>query len=150
MLARWLTSPGIASNLPSLDKDHLREEEVWTRLVKSEKYKFHIVEVDGAPVGLSVLYGFDRKNRSGCTGIVIFDREMQGKGIGYAAKHLQLNFAFEELALDQVHSFVMNDNARIKVGLSTLGYESAEKVSGGREKLTLTRNKWKSAKTSRE
>lgn len=142
LLAGWLSSPRLSSTIPSMDKEHLRDPANWARLVKSSKYKIHLIVVGGKPAGISVFYGIDQKRRSGCTGIAIFETAMQGKGIGIAGKLMQLKMAFDNLGLDELYSFVSQDNKRVLDGLLGLGYREVDRSSDGRTKLVLDRKGW--------
>jgi RimJ/RimL family protein N-acetyltransferase len=152
LVAGWMRSPSLATNLPELDRPELRDERAWEALSKSADYVIDLLVVDGTPIGLSVIYNIDHTSKSGYTGIAIFEKSMQGKGFGLRAKYAQLYKAFHKLGLTTVHARVRGSNDRVSKGLGAIGYRrgthSGAKAGSGYDHLSLTKTDWAGAKPS--
>ncbi len=61
-------------------------------------------------IGNAYLHNIDWINRRAMTSLFIGDPEQQGKGYGTTVKRLLLKYAFEDLGLLRVYSFILADN----------------------------------------
>lgn len=61
-------------------------------------------------IGVFQLTNIDYISRNGVLGFIIGDMENQGKGYGYQANSLLINFAFHQLNLKKIISYIVEDN----------------------------------------
>jgi RimJ/RimL family protein N-acetyltransferase len=152
LVAGWMRSPSLPTNLPELDRPEFRDERTWEALSKSTDYVIDLLVADGTPIGLSVIYNIDPTSRSGYTGIAIFEKSMQGKGLGLRAKYAQLHKVFHKLGLTTVHARVRGSNERVSKGLGAIGYRrgtpGGAKTGPGYVHLSLAKADWAGAKPS--
>lgn len=91
---------------------------------------------DDVPIGYGGLLNIDIKNSKAESYIGIGDMEYWGKGYGKEVMHVLLSYAFHELGLNRVYSFVWPKNERminlnISVGLEIEGLLKADVFSHG-------------------
>ena len=81
------------------------------------------------PIGWVGLSDIDWVARIAETGSWIFRPEYRGGGYGSEAKHLLLAYAFDNLRLHMVHSWVLFNNTRSAAALRKQGYREAGRVT---------------------
>ena len=81
----------------------------------------------GAFMGYNGLYGIDRINRTAETGTFL-GSDWRNSGYGSEAKQLMLRYAFEQLGLHSVYSWVWGPNTRSAAALRKQGYREAGRV----------------------
>lgn len=113
------------------------QEEEWLKKVASdERSVFWIIEIDGKPIGTSVIRRIDWKNQHGETGTLIGEREYWRKGIGVEQAELRTRFAFRELNLQKLKSGAFADNLasvrmQRRVGYREVGIQRREIFADG-------------------
>jgi len=105
-------------------------------------------------LGTVMIRHIDWINRTGETGTGLLSAEDRGKGIGTEAKHLLLEYAFNDLRLHVLTAMVFSGNARSAAALAKQGYRLAGRLTadvqrGGTFHDTLvfdiTRQDWEQA-----
>lgn len=91
---------------------------------------------DDAPIGYGGLLNIDIKNSKAESYMGIGDRDYWGKGYGKEVRQVLLSYAFQELGLNRVYSFVWSENERminlnINVGFEIEGLLKADVFSHG-------------------
>jgi len=155
VLAKWMRKPRVPRILPGLKHASFRKPETWRLIAKSKIAKHFLLitaKSTGKPIGLSTLYKVNPKDRTCFGGMALFEESHRSKGCGFAAKLLQLKYAFQKLGAKKVYSKVPTSNKRVIRGLGYCGYREASLktrrqfgVSSAKQKLlVLSRGEWKS------
>ena len=79
---------------------------------RSTNVRCSIVDESDRILGLVSLVSIDYMNQSAVFNIMIGDKKNQGRGIGFFAVKEMLNHAFNNLNLQRVELFVLEDNKR--------------------------------------
>lgn len=79
---------------------------------RSTNVRCSIVDESDMILGLVSLVSIDYMNQSAVFNIMIGDKKNQGRGIGFFAVKEMLNHAFNNLNLQRVELFVLEDNKR--------------------------------------
>lgn len=88
------------------------------------------------PIGYGGLIGIDYKNRKAESYMGIGDLDFQGKGLGVEIREALLDYAFDELNLNKVYSYVWEENTPMlelnkKVGFQIEGLLREDILSHG-------------------
>lgn len=75
------------------------------------------------PVGLIGLLNIDRKNRKAEFYICIGEEEYKGKGIGYSASKLLINYAYYELNLNKIYLYTEINNIQAQRLFEKIGFK---------------------------
>jgi RimJ/RimL family protein N-acetyltransferase len=87
------------------------------------------VREDDRFLGMVGVEGIDWVNRTGETGSYLGLPENRGKGYGTEAKHLLLEYCFDRIQLEMLHSMVWEPNTRSAAALRKQGYQPAGRMS---------------------
>lgn len=134
---RWLNDPENHQYLQRFRPVNLAEERRWLEGLhdKAEDHVFGIVLREGERlIGSCGLHGTALPNRKGQLGIVIGEKDAQGKGYGAEAIRLLLDYGFGTLGLHRVGLDVYSNNAR--------GIRCYEKVGFRREGVRREARWW--------
>lgn len=137
-LVRWLADFETTRMLGYLQQASSEpQEEDWLKKVAAdERSVFWMIEIDGKPIGTSVIRSIDWKNQHGESGTLIGERDYWGKGIGIEQAELRTAYAFRELNLQKLKSAAFADNiASVRmqrhVGYREVGIQRREIFAGG-------------------
>ena len=123
--ASWFSDTDVTRYLVRDWPPSLKEEEEWfDRVARSEKDVVWAMYVDDQPVGTTGIHSIDWRNRRATTGTLIGDRAFWGRGIGGESMRLRSRFAFDELGLEKLTTYVVEGNAASRRGLERAGYET--------------------------
>jgi RimJ/RimL family protein N-acetyltransferase len=121
----WMNNPEITQFLLRNNPVSLREEEDWFERVSkpTNGYTLAIVENEnGTLIGSMGIHQIDHKHGIAQTGAVIGREDCRNKGYGTEAKMLLLDYAFNELNLRKVYSYVIEFNRRSSRYSEKCGY----------------------------
>ena len=104
-------------------RDHLKDE---IKYPVPWSVKFGIENKDGVLIGNIMYYDIDPVDKEAEVGIIIGDRDFQGKGYGSDAMVTLKNYIFQETNLENLylHTLITNERARKsfkKAGFSEIG-----------------------------
>lgn len=122
----WMNDPEVAQFLMRVFPVTLQEEEEWIENIKKRTPKdvvFGVETLEGTLIGTMGLHNIELIHGLATTGAVIGDKKFWGKGYGFDAKMLVLDFAFNTLSLRKVTSDVLAFNERSKRYLEKTGYK---------------------------
>ena len=136
----WINDPENHQYLQRFRPLNAVEERRWLEGLheKTEDHVFGIVLREGERlIGSCGLHGTSLPNRKGQVGIVIGDRDAQGKGYGAEALRLLLDYGFATLGLHRVGLDVYSNNERAircyeKVGFRREGVRREARWWAGR------------------
>ena len=110
---RWLNDEVVTKYLGWRDPLSMVEEERWFEEQSSDKSRLVLaIEVEGNHIGNIGLHDIDFRNGKATIGIIIGEKGEWGKGYGSEAMCVLLRYAFEDLRLHRVGSFVLVENMR--------------------------------------
>ncbi|MCR5564291.1 MAG: GNAT family N-acetyltransferase [Gammaproteobacteria bacterium] len=92
----------------------------WFKNIKNRKDRFEgIIEYNSTPIGIIGLLDIDYKNKKAEGHIVIGDRSFRGKKIGKRSIQLRAMYAFYELGLEKIYTYIdVGNEASLKNNLS--------------------------------
>ena len=112
----WRNDPELISNLGAPFRDiNYEVDRRWYESYmnnRSTNVRCSIVDESDMILGLVSLVSIDYMNQSAVFNIMIGDKKNQGRGIGFFAVKEMLNHAFNNLNLQRVELFVLEDNKR--------------------------------------
>lgn len=92
-------------------------------IYEAKQLRLAISNYENETLGLIDIFDFDFLNKRAGVGILISDTENRGKGIGYEALKLLVNYCFTHLHLNQLFCNISEDNeASIKL-FTKLGFD---------------------------
>lgn len=100
----------------------------------SKQVRF-VAELDGTAVGFADLFDYDVHNRRAAVGILVYEKELRGNGIGAAMLRELCEYAKNVLALHQLYATVGESNAASvalfeKGGFERCGYKKEWRLNG--------------------
>lgn len=122
----WVNDPEVSQYLGQFLPASMEDERAWlSRISKSTGQDVTVALVDrknNTLIGSMGLHKIDHRNGTAVTGALIGNKKYWGKGYGSEAKMLLLEFAFNELNLRKVYSYVLEYNARSLAYAHKCGY----------------------------
>lgn len=141
LLYRWENDTSLwhySDTLTPLSRYNLREYINTSHLdiAVSRQVRF-VAELDGVAVGFADLFDYDVHNRRAAVGILVFEQENRGKGIGCAMLSELCRYAKNVLSLHQLYASVGEDNKASlrlfeKCGFERCGYKKDWRLNGDR------------------
>ena len=87
------------------------EHQNWIKKLKTEdSNKAWLIKYDKKPVGLIYLSNIDNKNKNTDWGFYIADESVRGKGVGSHSLRKLMNYVFEEMGFNKMHTKVLGNN----------------------------------------
>ena len=118
-----------------------RQREYLKRMIDSASDRLFLIRDfsnDGALLGTVGLHELDTHNKNARLGVLIFNPELRGSGIGSKAVRLVLDIAFQNMGLNKVYAKCFVTNFRMKIFLIELGFRTEAVL----EKEYLLRGKY--------
>lgn len=140
---RWINDPGTRCFLSRNWPVDAESQHAWHASRDRAKLRTDItfalvLTKDDTHIGNIGLHAIDWVNRSATTGLLIGEEEHRGKGYGYEAKELLLDYAFNTLNLHRINSTVLSHNPRSVACLKKSGY----KEEGRRRQAYFRNGEW--------
>lgn len=119
----WRNSPKVSEFMDF--KEHISEEQQrkWFESTVNSKNKYFIIKQESIPIGLIHLDRFNEIYKAAFAGLFIGNESFEGTGIAFKASIALLEYAFEELKLEQVFAKVHQNNTAAIAYNSNLGFE---------------------------
>lgn len=120
---RWLADPEVTRYLGVRSAPTLEQEQEWIKR-KSEDRNCVLwaIEVEGTVVGTIEILNIDWLNAHGSTGTLVGDKARWRQGIAGEAMALRTRYAFRELNLHKLKTYVWMENEASKRALAKCGY----------------------------
>lgn len=122
----WVNDPEVSQYLGQFFPASMEDERTWfNRISKLNKEDMTLAIVDSKTnklIGSMGLHKIDYRAGTAVTGALIGDKNYWGKGYGSEAKMLFLEFAFHELNLRKIYSYVYEYNERSVAYSKKCGY----------------------------
>ena len=129
-IVRWINDPEIRYYVGHYLPATFESERTWLEKLDSDDknivFAIEAKSTRGSPgrfIGVMGLHGINWKDRTVMTGALIGDKRYWGNGYGTDAKMQVLNYAFNELNMHKVVSFVYDYNERSFRYLLRCGYK---------------------------
>ncbi|MBP6866537.1 MAG: GNAT family N-acetyltransferase [Candidatus Pacebacteria bacterium] len=128
----WMNDPEVTQFLLRTNPVSLKEEEEWFERVSKPNgtsYTLAIIENEGGTlIGSMGINTIDHKHGTAVTGALIGDEKFRNKGYGSEAKMLLLEYAFHELNLRKIYSYVIEYNGRSARYSEKCGYAEESRL----------------------
>lgn len=120
----WRNDPKINRYMEFRDEITTEMQEKWfERISNSGTDFYYIIVADGNEIGCINLKDVDFENKTGETGIFIWDDNYLNGTYGIRAALCIHDYAFENLKLDYIHGHALDDNKRANRLNDFLGYK---------------------------
>ena len=111
LVRRWRTDPKIAQFMEYRGEITPEMQKKWfQKITDSHENLYFLINDDGKDVGLINIRNIDWKERTGESGIFIWDDSLHHKGIATRAGCCLYDFAFIDLQFRQLTAFIYNTN----------------------------------------
>jgi RimJ/RimL family protein N-acetyltransferase len=125
-MIEWLADLDVTRYILRRTPPALHEEDDFLKRMAEDRTEvFWAIEVDGTLVGTTGIHGIDWINAHATTGIMVGDKSYWRRGVATEAMRLRTRFAFHELNLHKLRTFVLADNAASRRALEKAGYRHA-------------------------
>jgi RimJ/RimL family protein N-acetyltransferase len=128
VVATWLSKPEINEWLTSEWRQRSIDGTVIGIAVRNKRNKFYLVRAEGSPCGLVALADLDFSDRVGMVWYALGDPASGGRGVITEAVRQLLATAFQELGLEAIHAWIMEDNHRSRSVLVKNGFREAGRL----------------------
>lgn len=120
---RWFADREVTRYFTNVVVYSIQQEEDWFKRVAEDRSTVvWSLEVEGKHVGSIGIRDVDWVHAHGTTGILIGDKEHWGKGVATEAMALRTRYAFRELNLHKLKTYVLMENEASKRALVRSGY----------------------------
>lgn len=121
---RWLADMDVTRYLALREPLSLAAEQDWfKRASESDDRVIWAIMLGDKVIGTSGIEGIDWRNRRATTGVMIGEKEEWGKGYASEAHRLRTRYAFEELNLEKLKTWVYVENVASRRALEKVGYK---------------------------
>jgi len=105
------------------------EHKKWiSTLKKDNNAKAWVINYNKKPVGLAYLTNIEYKNKTTDWGLYIADDTMRGKGIGSVALYKLMEYVFDEMNFNEMHTKVLENNPKAMKLYEKFGFKIKEKL----------------------
>ncbi len=137
-VAGWLSSPEINQWLTSEWRNRTVDKVLMGVAVRNRKNRFYVARADGEACGVVALADIDAGDKTAMIWYVLGARALGGRGIATHAVRELVQIAFEELGLESVYAWIMEDNTPSRRVLEKAGFREAGRIRratahGGRQ-----------------
>ena len=111
-VAEWLSKPDLNQWLTSEWRGHVIDPTVIGVAVRYKRNRFFLVRSDGVPCGLVALADWDVVDRTAMIWYALGNPALGGRGVISEAVRQLVQTAFDNLGIEALHAWIMEDNAR--------------------------------------
>jgi RimJ/RimL family protein N-acetyltransferase len=136
-VAAWLSNAELNQWLTSEWRDRLIDPIVIGVAVRNKRNRLFLVRFEGQPCGLVALADWDSTDKIAMAWYALGDNTLGGRGIITDALKELIRIAFEELGLEALYAWIIEDNHRSqrvleKVGFREMGHLRRGTIHNGR------------------
>ena len=128
MVAQWLSEPQTNQWLSSDWRGRTIDPALIGVAVRNRKNRLYLVRCDGQACGLVALADLDLTDRIAMIWYVLGNKNVEGRGITTSAVRELLHAAFNQMQLESVHAWVMEDNVASGRVLEKAGFQEAGRL----------------------
>lgn len=142
ILRNWRNSADVIQFMDYQEVISIEAQKHWfTNLSKANNYYF-IIYANDTPIGMIHLGDVDTTQGTAESGIFIAEKGYRGTGLAFSASLLLLEFAFEELGLNELFAKVKNDNIEAQDYNKLLGFREKRKLNGDFSQWSLEKDNY--------
>jgi RimJ/RimL family protein N-acetyltransferase len=127
-VASWLSRPEINRWLASEWRNRDISSVVVAMAIRNKRNRLFLVRHQGEPCGLVGLADIDPADRTAMMWCLLGEQKLAGRGVTTEALKKLARFAFTELALASVYSWVMEDNLASLRMTAKAGFREAGRI----------------------
>ncbi len=148
LVRQWRNSDEVRQFMEYREEITPEMQESWFARINNEHNYYFILVCQGKEIGVMNLKDIDYQHKEAEKGSLIWEQSMRGKGLGYRANLLLMDFAFEALGLERLIIHILQDNsASIRLN-KQLGFElSPDQEHLDNQKYSLTREDYYNRRT---
>ncbi len=105
------------------EKISAEQQAKWFDSIDNDNNKYFIIRINGEAIGLTELKKIDFEKKSAEAGIFIHDQRYLDSIFSYGISLMLLDFGFDELKLQEVVAFILDENTRAIRYNKSLGFE---------------------------
>ena len=153
---KWRNSENVSKFMYTNHHISKEEHQKWVKkLQTNDTVKAWIIKYNGKPVGLSSLSDIDYKNKSTEWGFYIADESTRGKGVGSAALYKLMEYVFDEMNFEKMHTKVLDNNPTALKLYEKFGFKKERELDEKLERdgkqinvfiMSIFNNRWKKLK----
>lgn len=128
IVAQWLSQPENHKWLSSEWRNPSINPSVVAMGIRNKKNRLYLARYHEQPCALVALADLDLADRIAMVWYVLGNKRAAGHGITSSAVRLLLDVAFNELQLESVHAWVMDDNIASRRVLEKAGFRLAGRL----------------------
>jgi len=128
LLAQWLSNADINQWLTSDWRDRVIDPVVVAVAVRSKRNRFFLVRCDDEPCGLVALADWDAVDRIAMVWYLLGVPAFSGRGVITDALGQLVRLAFQELGIEALHAWIMEDNSRSRGVLERTGFQESGRL----------------------
>ena len=128
LLAQWLSNADINQWLTSEWRDRAIDPVVVAVAIRSKRNKFFLVRCDNEPCGLVALADWDAIDRVAMVWYALGVPAFGGRGVITDALGQLVQLAFQELGIEALYAWIMEDNIRSRRVLERTGFQEAGRL----------------------
>lgn len=112
MLRQWRNDPKIQQYMFYRDYITPEMQEAWFKRINNENNYYFIIEYEGKEIGLINVKDIDYEQKTGESGVFIYDDAYLNTDVAYRAHLVMFDFIYGELGLLNTYSHIIGDNGR--------------------------------------
>ena len=124
----WLSDPTINRWLVSEFRGQDVTEMLVAAMARSRRNRTFVVSMDSEPCGIVGFSDFDEVDRIANLWYVLGEKGLAGRGITTRAVRQALDLGFDELGLQSIHAWIMEDNEASRRVLEKCGFSQAGRL----------------------
>ena len=138
LCAEWLSRPEINRWLTAEWRGRTVESTTLAMLLRNKKNRVWLSMCDGQPCGIVAIADLDAGDHTGRVGSILGESGQSGKGITSQALRQMCASAMQEMGLNSLYAWAMEDNAPSRRVLEKAGFQPSGRirqaaVSAGRQ-----------------
>jgi len=129
LVRNWRNSKNVSQYMYTNHHITKEEHQKWIEKLKTKKTaKAWIIKYNEKPVGLISLSNIDYNNKTTEWGFYIADDSVRGKGIGSASLYKLMEYVFDEMNFNEMHTKVLENNPKAMRLYEKFGFKSEGKL----------------------
>ena len=128
LIAEWLSKPEVNRWLTSEWRDRVIDPILIGVTVRNKRNRLFLVRCDGVPCGFVALADLDVVDKVATIWYVLGDPSTGGRGVITEALRLLVRVAFDELEMEALNGWIVEDNDRSRRVLEKNGFREAGRL----------------------
>ena len=156
LVRTWRNSENVSKFMFTNHHISKEEHQRWIgKLQNADTAKAWIIKYNGKPVGLSSLSDIDYNKKSTEWGFYIADESTRGKGVGSASLYKLMEYVFDEMNFEKMHTKVLDNNPTALKLYDKFGFKKEKELDEKLERdgkeinvfiMSILKDNWKTLK----